>query len=305
VIRSFRPDDAPATAELLAALVPANIHTAESLEHRHGSEPERARRRSWVARDGGEIVGFATAWFQWFGGEAGKGRICVGVREDRRKRGMGTRLWDAAVAHLAGATKLTVEVDDDHAGLRFVERRGFTQYSAEVISSLDLRARSFEPEAREGFRVVSLREASGREEDLFEFYGRAGGLPPGDPKNRVTFDEWRRFILGNPLLNRDASVLVTDAEGRIVSLSWLLVDRTRRRAENEWTATLPELRGRGLARLAKTASIRAAIERGIDEIVTGNEPDNLPMRALNRRLGYSELFTRRDLERPIAQRSSQ
>ncbi|MGB2874292.1 MAG: GNAT family N-acetyltransferase, partial [Gaiellaceae bacterium] len=68
--------------------------------------------------------------------------------------------------------------------------------------------------------------------------------------------------------------------------------------ENEWTATLPELRGRGLARLAKLASIRRAVEEGITEILTGNDPDNLPMRELNRRLGYRELFVRRDFERP-------
>jgi hypothetical protein len=63
----------------------------------------------------------------------------------------------------------------------------------------------------------------------------------------------RRFVLGNPLLDDDTSVVVLDAEERIVSLSWLLVDHVRRRAENEWTATLPSLRGR-LARLAKYRS---------------------------------------------------
>ena len=90
--------------------------------------------------------------------------------------------------------------------------------------------------------------------------------------------------------------MVLDGDKRIVSLAWLLVDRERRRAENEWTATLPQLRGQGLARLAKFATIRWASENGIAEIVTGNDPDNLPMRELNRRLGYGELSVRRDLE---------
>ncbi len=122
---------------------------------------------------------------------------------------------------------------------------------------------------------------------------------PSDPGNRVTFEEWRRFVL-NPLLDASASVVVVDADERIVSLAWLLIDHGRARAENEWTATLPQLRGRGLARLAKLATIRSAAERGIAEIVTGNDPDNLPMRELNRRLGYRELFVRRDFERPAA-----
>jgi hypothetical protein len=130
------------------------------------------------------------------------------------------------------------------------------------------------------------------------FLRKAGGIPAGDPENRVTLEEWRRFILGNPLLDDEASVVVVDTDGSIVSLAWLLVDDVRRRAENEWTATLPHLRGRGLALLAKLGTIRWAAANGVAEIVTGNDPENRPMRELNRRLGYRELFLRRDLERP-------
>jgi GNAT superfamily N-acetyltransferase len=297
-IRPFEADDAAQAAELLCVLSPASVKTADSLRHRQSSEPERARRRSWVAVEGEVLVGFATASFQWFGGEAGKGRIWAGVREDRRGRGIGSALWNAAVEHLRGARKHTVEVDDDPAGLAFVERRGFTQYDAEVISRVDPRTCRVAAKPHEGFRVVRLTDVLDRDRELFAFYDKAGAIPPGDPENRVTFEEWRRFILGNPLLDEEASVVVVDTDGQIVSLSWLLVDHVRRRAENEWTATLPRLRARGLARLAKVASIRWAAEHGIAEIVTGNDPDNLPMRELNRLLGYRELFLRRDLERP-------
>jgi GNAT superfamily N-acetyltransferase len=297
LVRSFRANDAERAVQLLSALAPAWVETAESLRHRQSSEPARARRRSWVAVDGEDVVGFATAYFEWFGGEAGKGRVWVGVREDRRRRGVGSALWDTAVGHLRGARKHTVEVDADPAGLAFVERRGFTQYDAEVISRLDPGECGLTPKPHEGFRVVHLEDVLDRARELYEFYGEAGGMPPGDPENCVDFEEWRRFILENPLLDEEASVVVLDSDGQIASLSWLLVDHVRKRAENEWTATLPQMRGRGLARLAKLASIRWAAEHGIAEIVTGNDPDNLPMRELNRRLGYHELFLRRDLER--------
>jgi GNAT superfamily N-acetyltransferase len=295
-VRPFEPGDAERAAQLLFHLSPTSVQTADSLRHRQLSEPPRARRQSWVALDGDELVGFATANFAWFGGEAGKGRIWIGVEPEHRRRGVGTELWETAVAHLAGAKKLTVEVDDDLAGLHFVEQRGFTQYDSEVISRLDPGEAKLETKCHEGFRVLPLSEVRDRERELHELYGEAGGIPPGDPENRVTLEEWREFILGNPLLDDEGSVVVVDAEGRVVSLSWLLVDHARRRAENEWTATLPRLRGRGLARLAKVATIRWAAEHGLTEIVTGNDPDNLPMRGLNRRLGYRELFLRRDLE---------
>jgi GNAT superfamily N-acetyltransferase len=295
-VRPFEPGDAERAVELLFQLSPSSVQTAGSLLHRQVSEPPRARRKSWVALDGDELVGFATANFDWFGGEAGKGRIWVGVDPKHRRRGLGTELWETAAAHLAGAKKLTVEVDDDPAGLRFVEQRGFTQYDSEVISRLDLGEAELETKRQEAFRVLPLSEVRDRERELHEFYGAAGGIPPGDPENRVTLEEWREFILGNPLLDDEGSVVVLDSEDRVVSLSWLLVDDARRRAENEWTATLPRLRGRGLARLAKVETIRWAAEHGLTEIVTGNDPDNLPIRELNRRLGYQELFLRRDLE---------
>ena len=294
--RPFEPGDAERAVEFLFQLAHSSVETAGSLLHRQVGEPPRARRKSWVALDGDELIGFGTASFDWFGGEAGKGRIWVGVHPEHRRRGAGTQLWETAVAHLADAKRLTVEVDDDPAGLHFVEQRGFTQYDSEVISRLDPGEGTLETKRHEGFRVLPLSEVRDREQEFHEFYGAAGGMPPGDPENRVTLEEWREFILGNPLLDDEGSVVVLDAEGRVVSLSWLLVDHARRRAENEWTATLPQLRGRGLARLAKVATIRWATEHGLTEIVTGNDPDNAPMRELNRRLGYRKLFLRRDLE---------
>lgn len=265
--------------------------------HRTTQEPSRARRASWVAVADDGLVAFASAHFQWYGGEVGKGRIWIGVRPDRRGEGIGTALWDLCAHHLAGAQKLTVEVDDDPAGLRFVERRGFTRYDAEVMSHLVPGEAELRVEPKEGFHVVPLTDLGGRDRDLYEFYERADGLHPGDPENRVTYDDWRPFILGNPLLDLEGSYIVLDENGRVAALSWLLVDHARRRAENEWTATLPELRGRGLARLAKVTAIRWAAERGVTEILTGNDPDNEPMRNLNRSLGYRELYTRLDLER--------
>jgi GNAT superfamily N-acetyltransferase len=297
-IRPFRPGDAEQAAELLFALAPANVRTAAWLRDRQLCEPDRARRRSWVAVDDDTLIAFATAYRRWYGGESDTGRIEIWVQPDLRRRGIGNELWERAVTHL-GVGRLTVEVDDDPAGLEFVEHRGFTQFDSEIISRLDPRRAKVPDRSPPGFSVLALGEVRGRDREFFEFYAAAGGLEPGDPENDVTFEEWRRFILGNPLLDGHGSVVVADGEGRIVSLSWLLVDHERRRAENEWTATLPQLRGRGLARLAKSATIRWAADQGLNEIVTGNDPDNVPMRELNRRLGYVELFVRRDLERRL------
>jgi GNAT superfamily N-acetyltransferase len=293
-IRIFEPDDAESVAELLLPLLPTTVQTAESLRWRQTGEPPRTRRKSWVAEAAGEIVGFATAQMEWWSGEAGKGRIWAGVREDMRRQGIGTALWETAASHLGDARKHTTEVDDDPAGLAFVERRGFRQYDSELIFRLDPRDCTLEPKPLNGFRVVALGEMLDRKAELFDFYRDAGGV--SNP--RLTLEDWSAAILDNPMLDRDLGVVVLQ-DDRVVSLSWLLVDLERGRAENEWTATLPELRGRGLAQLAKIASIRKARSVGISEIVTGSLPHNAPMIEVNRRLGYRELYIRKDLERRI------
>jgi GNAT superfamily N-acetyltransferase len=289
-IRTYEPDDAEGAVSLLARLVPTTVHTPESLRWRERAQPGRA---SWVAVEDGDVIGFATSFPQLWTGERGTSRVWAGVREDRRRQGIGSVLWAEALDHMREARRHTTEVDGDESGLEFVEHRGFTEFDSEVMSSLDPTDRTLEPELQDDFPVVELGDLGERDADLFDFYGAAGGIPPGAP---ITLEYFRSFVLGNPTLDRSTSVVVLGEGGRIVSLSWLLVDRERARAENEWTATLPELRGRGLARLAKLESIRRAAEAGIREILTGNDPNNTPMRALNRSLGYRELYIRRDLE---------
>jgi GNAT superfamily N-acetyltransferase len=306
-IRPFEVGDAAKVAELLHELQPAIVYTAESVVHRQTSEPERARRRGWVASESGEIVGWATASFRWGSGPA-NGRLWVGVDGQRRRHGIGSLLYEQAERHLVehGAQALVAEVHGDDAGARFLTARGFAPAKAEVMSALDpgkadvsefasLRQQT----AAAGFELKLLREVASSARELFLFYGEAGAwLPFSDAQNRVSFEEWRNEILENPLLDGDGSFVVLQHE-RPVALAWLLVDRERRRAEHEWTATLPELRQRGLARLAKLATIRWAAANAIAEIVTGSDRDNVAMRTLNQRLGYRELYVLEEFQREL------
>jgi RimJ/RimL family protein N-acetyltransferase len=148
-----------------------------------------------------------------------------------------------------------------------------------------------------GFELRTLRAMTERTADLAAFYDAAGAwLPGGDESNRITPDELWRFIFERPELSWDGSFVIVDDRARLVSLATLVVDHSAGRAENDWTATLPDLRGRGLARLGKLATIRWARNAGIREIVTANDDGNVPMLALNERLGYRRLYEQVELE---------
>jgi GNAT superfamily N-acetyltransferase len=306
-IRPFEAADAQAAAELVRPLQPGILITPAYLLHRESSEPERSQRRSWLALENGEVLGFATSAIKW--DEPGTvGRFWIGVRPDRRKGGIGSTLYDLAEQHAraAGVQRLTVEVDEDPDGLRFAEARGFERVSAEIVSSLDPQLADLgeldgllAETSAAGFELTTLQAMAGRRDHLAAFYEAAGAWPPGGGEaNRITADDLWRYIFERPELSWDGSFVVLE-RGRLVSLASLVVDPARARAENDWTATLPELRGRRLALLVKLASIRWAREAGIREIVTANDDDNVPMLTLNQRLGYRRLYAQLELARAL------
>jgi GNAT superfamily N-acetyltransferase len=307
-IRPFEAADADAAAELVRPLQPGILITPAYLVHRERSEPERARRRSWLADEDGDVVGFATSAIKW--DEPGVvGRFWVGVRPDRRSRGIGAALYDLAEAHArrARVQRLTVEVDDDPDGRRFVDARGFEAISAEIVSSLDPEQTDLdeldglaESTSATGFELKTLRAMAERRDEIAAFYEAAGAWPPGGGEaNRITADELWRYVFERPELSWDGSFVVLDGRDRLVSLASLVVDHECGRAENDWTATLPELRGRRLALLVKLASIRWARDAGIREIVTANDDDNVPMLTLNQRLGYRRRYPQIELARTL------
>jgi GNAT superfamily N-acetyltransferase len=74
-------------------------------------------------------------------------------------------------------------------------------------------------------------------------------------------------------------------------VAFSLVKRDGERMWSDMTATMPQHRGRGLARLAKLTALRRAAERGVTIAYTSNAESNAPMLAINERLGYRPVAT--------------
>lgn len=268
--------------------------TAAGLRHWVESQPERARFRVWVAEDGGDVVGVAMASFHWSMSTPGVAWSWAGVHPDRRGRGLGSELFGRGETHLRGHDVRKLEsFSAEPSGQRFLEKRGYRRMRTELNQRLDLARVDLEDvdalirrKAEEGFRLVPLGQLEHRLPDVHAVYAAASAdIPADDPEDDVPFEDWRRQDMSNPDLSRDGSFVVCEGD-RPVSLSFLLVNHDAGIAANEMTGTLPEYRGRGLARLAKLAAIRWAAEDGFREIATGNDSENAAMLALNRSLGY-------------------
>jgi GNAT superfamily N-acetyltransferase len=294
-IRPYEPRDAGPGAELIGSLFPPpNAITEATVAHWFGSSPERARNRVWVAYDGPELVGWADGQQRWSVAEEGLTELWVGIRADRRGQGLGSRLYALADEHVRGLGAREIRTfarEDEPESIAFAERRGFREARREFSWALDLgTADHAPPEEPEGVRIVRLEEFRGRDGELFELYDEAHRDMPGDHQHVLDFDEWRAETLENPELDFEASSVVL-VDDRLASFAWITSDRAGGGASHELTGTLRAYRGRGLARLAKQATIHWAAEAGLKFLATSNDGTNAPMLALNERLGYAPRAT--------------
>jgi GNAT superfamily N-acetyltransferase len=301
VIRELRDEDIAAAAGLERVLRPPELFLTEAgFRHDLNAWPERARHRMWVAVEGGELVGTAEAFFRLGLVDPGAAKLRVGVRHDRRGRGIGSALYETAADHLlaGGATALYAETLADPAGESFLRARGYeivshAHYSVIEPARADLSALGrLEAERRaEGFVLAPLRDLRDRPRELWELDAAATlDIPADSPRAPIPYEDWLTEWFEYPEVDDDGSFAALYRD-RPVASALVTSDRQQGRAGNAMTGTLPEFRRRGLARLVKLAALRWAQESGIRSMWTGNDARNAGMLALNDALGYRRFLT--------------
>ena len=292
VIRELRREDAKAVAVLHLAVNPHQLETPERVWFWASRGLEREQWRQWVAEEDGKIVGSAWAAFEWTSPTPGRGRFWIAVLPELRGRGIGGALYEVVEHYLRGhgGWRARTNVDGDPAGGRFVRARGYERSGADIVSALDLdEAELPEPLLPPGFRLEPLGRVRDRVEELFEICAAGEADLRDEPETGLTLEDWKLDDFGVPDLSDEGSFVVLD-DRRAVSLVFLCLDLARRLAYNLMTATLPELRRRGLALAAKAAAAHWAAANGFERILTENDERNAGMLAINRRLGYEPLY---------------
>ena len=298
-IREYLPADGEAISEALARRG-LYVLSARGVQHEVDSSPARGCAGFWVAIEGAALVGWALAHLKWTG-DPSVAHLEVVVIPDARGRGIGSSLWRRAERHLLRLRPRKLDTSADHPdSIAFVEHRGFSRTRQSIVSGLDVSAATLPAQGLpQGLGVVPLRELRGQTDELFAlFLAAEQDVPADEPRGRMTFQEWIRVTWEHPDLEREGSFVVVEDQ-RLVAFALLIVDHDRRRAWNEMTGTLPSHRGRGLATIAKSATIRWAAANGIDRILTNNDAENTPMLAINQRLGYQPVKVLIDYEREV------
>jgi GNAT superfamily N-acetyltransferase len=253
-------------------------------------------RRRWVSHTEGEVVG--TAGLFVHGPSFVYAQLYV--RPDARRRGHGAALLDALrrTAAAEGITSLFAR-HQTPGGAAFAQHAGAVDGIRDVRSELLLaEARLDPPPLPEG---VELRSWVGAAPDeLIESYALAhdamndSPFPDGQVDRPWTIERMRDVEEAVARRGREHRATVAVADGAVVAFTEMRVSAPPSpHASTEDTATLAPWRGRGLASAVKCEALRRLRQErpDVEHVGTLNAEENVPMRAVNTRIGFVPVAT--------------
>jgi GNAT superfamily N-acetyltransferase len=222
-----------------------------------------------VALRDGEIVAWGSAGLNVWTSEPGQSEVAVYVHPEHRKQGIGSALAERLHQHLTevGAVRVRTFVHPD--GLEFARNLGYDGTRQMHFAGLELTALPPQPPTPDGIELVSFDDVDPRAAYTADTIASLDE-PSDSPLDAVEYDTWFEEV-----------ETATD------------------RMWSGMTGTIPGYRGRGLAKLVKSAALRRAAAAGITWAYTSNDDENTPMLAVNNWLGYHRVQTELGLLRTL------
>jgi GNAT superfamily N-acetyltransferase len=178
------------------------------------------------------------------------------------------------------------------------EARGYGEVRRSKVWELDLVAgrdkllaaaeRTREQMKAQGLRLLTLDQDPDpdRLAQLYELTTAAErDIPTTVPLRKPPYEEWHRFWFTNPGVREDRFWIARDAEA-MVGLSVIGYSPMRGVPWTFFTGTSQSVRGQGVARALKYATVAQAIALGAERIRTNNDGANAPILHLNDEMGY-------------------
>lgn len=285
-IREAVIDDVPAFDRIRRAIYPWHIASIAAQRIWFNATTPDAKPVRPVAVIDGELVGFAMGRIRTSTAEPGVATMYLNVLPQVRGQGVGRALYDVVMSHLdsLGLNKILADVADLPEAQKFATDRGFRQGHSDRYSGLD--PRQLPPMPPILADVTLMPMSSQRPEALHALDTAAGVDEPGEVSmDGIPFDEWKARVWDNPDQDLEISTVAL-VDGVLAAATFMEVNRESARAWTTFTATLREYRGRGLAKLVKSRTLREAAAAGVTQALTANDFTNKPMLAVNDWLGY-------------------
>jgi len=281
-IRPARQSDAAAISSTRRAVFAHSVMSEAQAHHNLTVYAPEEQFAVWVAEIDHRVVAQASAGLNPWTSEPGAAHLTIYVHPQWRRRGIGADLAAAAHEHLAqiGARRIQSSATGD--GIRFAQARGYAKGREVHYARVDVDSVPPAPPVPDDIRLVSLEELSA--EAVYRADVLASMDEPGDVAlDAIELASWVDDLWNAPDLNRGVSVAAVHHE-QVVCFT--LVDVDEDRAWSAMTGTIPEWRGRGLAKLVKATALHRAGVADVKEAYTSVDAENGAMTAVNAWLGY-------------------
>jgi GNAT superfamily N-acetyltransferase len=292
-IRPADLNDAEGAVALYDGVAPYLVVTTTQLRSRLGTAAKPGE-GTFAAVDDGEVVGWASAGLIP-GSDPLDGQFRVLVHPDHRGKGIGTKLLEAVHDDLRSAGATSARVFAEPFTADWAARWGYVQTRLVHYAGIDPSRAPAIPPVPDWLRLVPLNELDPRA--VYAADEVAQRTKPGDAKiTSRPYEDWLTGVWESPGLVLDLSVAAVD-DDRVVGFT--LGNGDHHKIWSQMTATMPEHRGRGIAKLVKCAALHRAADTGVKGAYTANYDGNEPMLAVNTWLGYHRIATHAVLICPL------
>jgi mycothiol synthase len=294
-------DDYPGIATLYNSIDPElHLSAADFSEGDRLRDPKFKTQR-WVAIEKDEIVG-AGYYTQsnWFA-HPQKFMIWVGVHPRHQKSGIGSALYETILQGLQPFDPLALRTRaavDHPQSIRFLEKRGFREVIRDIPSELNVQAfnlRRFTG-LEDGFRgngieiktLPELENDPERNRKLYDLDWEISLSVPGDlaaGMGRRGLENYVKVAITGPSALPDGFFVAVKGE-EFIGLSHILSSEKGVSLYQGLTGVKPQYRRHGIGLAMKIRCIAYAQATGHTRILAENDAKNIPMLAMNERLGF-------------------
>jgi GNAT superfamily N-acetyltransferase len=288
-------------AEIINSLDPERHASGLEIAEGDKRRDPKFKFQRWIAIEKDQIVGIGSYYQSIWFAHPQKFMLWIGVRPEYQRRGIGSMLYETIMHGLQPFDPLALRAtatEDRPQSMRFLKKRSFQEVIRDVPSELDVqsfdltRFTGLEDRFRgNGIEIKTLPELENdpeRNRKLYDLDWEISLSVPGDlaaGMGRRGLEKYVEYAITGPSALPDGFFVAVKGE-EFIGLSHVLSSEKGVSLYQGLTGVKPPYRRQGIGLAMKIRGIAYAQATGHALIKAENDAKNIPMLAMNERLGF-------------------